>query len=84
MSRAYWGAALGVVLFGTHAFAQVSAPYMLSTGPARVGMSMGVATWPDDGPDLASVLEIADATLYTAKRTGKGRVLRAGATLQTG
>jgi len=60
------------------AMARVRTPYELAAGPARVGISMGVAIWPDDDPFWARVREQADVALYVAKRAGKGNVLRAG------
>lgn len=37
---------------------------------ARVGVSIGAATWPEHGTDAASLLGHADAALYQSKRTG--------------
>lgn len=36
----------------------------------RIGISAGVAVWPDHGTDAKSLLGHADAALYRAKRTG--------------
>jgi diguanylate cyclase (GGDEF)-like protein/putative nucleotidyltransferase with HDIG domain len=38
--------------------------------PAITGISIGTASAPADADDLATLLELADATLYDAKRTG--------------
>lgn len=44
---------------------------------AALGCSIGVAIWPAEGADLASVLKRADEAMYEAKRAGKDRfVLR--------
>ena len=40
----------------------------------RVTVSIGLATFPDDGRDKAQLLENADAALYRAKRAGKNAV----------
>jgi len=40
----------------------------------RVTISVGVAVYPDDGKDLASLVDAADAALYAAKRAGRNRV----------
>ena len=43
-------------------------------GPVTVTISIGVASYPDDGETAAEVLEKADARLYSAKRKGRNRV----------
>lgn len=43
----------------------------------RPGISIGVATFPDDAPDPVGLFKKADAALYAAKRAGKNRVLPA-------
>jgi two-component system, cell cycle response regulator len=42
-------------------------------GTLRVTMSLGVATFPDDGPKKATLVERADGCLYHAKRSGRNR-----------
>jgi diguanylate cyclase (GGDEF)-like protein len=42
--------------------------------PARITISVGVATWPEDTGDLAGLIDAADAALYAAKRTGRNTV----------
>jgi diguanylate cyclase (GGDEF)-like protein len=46
-------------------------------GPLRVTMSLGVATFPDDGQKKAELVEKADACLYQAKRQGRNRSVAA-------
>jgi diguanylate cyclase (GGDEF)-like protein len=41
----------------------------------RVTVSIGVATWPEDGRTAEEVLEAADQALYLAKRQGRNRVI---------
>jgi diguanylate cyclase (GGDEF)-like protein len=41
-----------------------------------LSISGGVASFPDDGLDPASIVEVADRALYHAKATGRNRVLR--------
>lgn len=40
----------------------------------RVTISVGVAVWPDDGRDLADLIDGADAALYAAKLAGRDAV----------
>jgi diguanylate cyclase (GGDEF)-like protein len=42
---------------------------------AKLDISGGVAAFPQDGVDARSVLAVADARLYEAKRAGRGRVI---------
>ncbi len=44
------------------------------SAPVQVTLSVGVASFPDDGKDHHVILEKADAALYAAKRQGKNRV----------
>jgi diguanylate cyclase (GGDEF)-like protein/PAS domain S-box-containing protein len=41
---------------------------------SQVGVSVGIAVYPDDGVDAAKLLANADSALYRAKREGRGRV----------
>lgn len=42
----------------------------------RVGCSIGIASWPEDDSDMATVMRHADAALYKAKRDGRNRAVR--------
>ncbi|MFP4240219.1 MAG: histidine kinase N-terminal 7TM domain-containing protein [Rhodosalinus sp.] len=44
----------------------------------EVRFSAGLATWPDDHPDLDAVLRLADARLYRAKDAGRSQTLADG------
>lgn len=53
----------------------LSAPYPGVSSP--LGVSIGVAFFPYDGPDMKTLMLAADRALYAAKAAGKGRVLAA-------
>jgi diguanylate cyclase (GGDEF)-like protein len=52
-------------------------------GPLAVTMSLGVATFPDDGAKKAALVERADACLYDAKRGGRNRSVSSAARART-
>lgn len=41
---------------------------------SHVGLSIGIAVYPDDGVDAATLVANADSALYRAKREGRGKV----------
>ena len=43
--------------------------------PMRLTLSAGIASWPQDGPDLSALLRRADTRLRQAKLEGRNRVL---------
>jgi diguanylate cyclase (GGDEF)-like protein/PAS domain S-box-containing protein len=52
----------------------VSTPILLAGHSLRVGCSIGVSVWPDDGADIQTLLSHADAAMYHAKTHAKGGV----------
>lgn len=51
----------------------VTEPMELAGQIARVGASIGIAIFPQDGDNLELLLKAADAAMYRAKKGGKGR-----------
>ncbi len=47
-------------------------PVTIDAHVLRLGGSIGIAIWPDDGGDFASLLRCADQALYAAKAGGRG------------
>jgi diguanylate cyclase (GGDEF)-like protein/PAS domain S-box-containing protein len=48
-------------------------PHQLAGGDVTVTVSLGVALYPRDGRDAASLIANADAAMYAAKQRGRGR-----------
>ncbi|WP_346618970.1 diguanylate cyclase [Blastococcus montanus] len=59
-----------------------AAVHLLDGEAVRVTISAGVAVCPDDEGTAAALLEAADRALYTAKATGRNRVVASGALLR--
>jgi diguanylate cyclase (GGDEF)-like protein len=51
-------------------------PFERDGVPLRPGISIGVAAFPDDAQDPATLFQRADEALYRAKQAGKNRVCR--------
>ncbi len=65
----------GALQVAERVLAAIAAPMVLDEGAVRLGVSVGVAVaTPGIGRD--ELLRRADAAMYEAKRTGKGRVAR--------
>jgi diguanylate cyclase (GGDEF)-like protein len=47
-------------------------PFQLSACQAQIGVSIGIALYPDDGTDSQQMMQIADSVMYSAKQQGKG------------
>jgi diguanylate cyclase (GGDEF)-like protein/PAS domain S-box-containing protein len=52
----------------------LAAPFDLGAGEAKVGASIGIARFPQDGTEPALLLEQADQAMYGIKRGGKNGV----------
>jgi len=50
-------------------------PHAETQPEGRLTVSIGVATCPDDAPDLVGLIRAADAALYAAKHAGRDRVV---------
>jgi diguanylate cyclase (GGDEF)-like protein/PAS domain S-box-containing protein len=55
-----------------HIIAAVSEPIDIQAHSVRVGASIGIAFYPDDGEDVATLIKHADVAMYAAKADGKG------------
>ncbi|MBC3936390.1 EAL domain-containing protein [Undibacterium sp. CY7W] len=52
----------------------LSLPVRIDEHQFRIGASIGIATFPQDGDGLSEILSAADSAMYEAKRQGKGRI----------
>ncbi len=50
-------------------------PVARASGPARVTVSAGVASWPEDGLTAEELIGRADARMFEAKNAGRNRVI---------
>jgi len=59
--------------------AQIAQPFELGQNrPIHIGVSIGSATYPDDGLTADDLMRAADGAMYEAKRRGKGIVVNSG------
>jgi len=56
----------------------LAAPATLEGRPVQLSASIGVAVYPDDGEDLDTLTALADASMYTRKRSRAAVVAAAG------
>lgn len=54
-----------------HILAAVAQPYRIGAASLRVSFSIGIAVFPDDGVDEATLMRRADTAMYEAKRNGR-------------
>lgn len=45
-------------------------------------MSLGIASYPEDGESIDRLIKQADAALYAAKQTGRNKVVKYGAAIE--
>ena len=57
----------------------ISKPHQIGPHDLKVGASIGISLFPDDAVDADSLLRQADAALYRAKASGRGRYCFCGA-----
>jgi diguanylate cyclase (GGDEF)-like protein/PAS domain S-box-containing protein len=59
-------------LVGKKLIAAVAEPMSIDGHVIDIGVSIGIAIYPDDGDDADALLEAADLALYAAKQHGRG------------
>jgi diguanylate cyclase (GGDEF)-like protein len=63
-------------VLATRLRAEITQPVTLRGLSVRVGASIGLSACPRDGADPATLIEIADAAMYEAKRAGRNQIRR--------
>ncbi|MFO7728038.1 MAG: diguanylate cyclase [Desulfonatronovibrio sp.] len=53
--------------------AELSSPYQIGREQCRLGVSIGISMYPDDGSDPEKIIGQADKAMYQAKSTGRGK-----------
>ena len=51
----------------------IAEPVVIEGHNLHVSTSIGISLWPDDGPDIETLLRQADTAMYHAKELGRGR-----------
>lgn len=66
------GSPLLATSLADHLLAALVPPYRLDGARVRVGASIGVAHWPEDGASAKKLFETADRAVYAAKAVDRG------------
>ena len=52
--------------------------FLTELGPLKVTLSLGIATYPDHGEAREGLIDLADQSLYDAKRHGRNQSVTVG------
>ncbi|MCP9850153.1 diguanylate cyclase domain-containing protein [Cyanobium sp. Morenito 9A2] len=63
-----------LLALGQKLIEQVSRPYPELPGTVHIGMSVGIARWPENGNDADALLKAADIAMYAAKEATGAKV----------
>lgn len=66
---------------GSAILATLAEPFDVQGHEIKIGASIGVAMRPEHGCDLTDLMKAADAAMYQAKESGRGRIYRFDAVL---
>lgn len=61
-----------IALIASNIITTISQPYMIEDQMIKIGASIGVSVFPDDGADADSLILQADKAMYAAKAEGRG------------
>lgn len=60
------------VLIAQKVIAALTAPFYIKGNECRIGVSIGISLYPQDGDDVETLVTRADEAMYRAKETGRG------------
>ena len=63
----------GAALVAQRVIAAMAQPFGLGSHSVSIGISIGIATWPEHAGTVDNLLLAADAAMYRAKRSGRNR-----------
>jgi len=63
----------GASVVANNIIQQLSQPFLINDIPVKISASVGVASYPEAGSDVASILKHADKAMYAAKAAGRGQ-----------
>lgn len=61
-----------VIMLAQRILTVLEEPFLINEQSLQIGMSMGIALFPEDGRDADNLMRQADAAMYKAKRTKSG------------
>lgn len=62
----------GATHAASHIIQRLSEPYGIDIHTLNIGVSVGIAIYPQDGGDVGTLLRAADTAVYAAKSSGRG------------
>lgn len=65
---------VAIQIFGDRLIKAIEKPIQLDDKTLHLGTSIGVASYPQDGDNLNQLIDLADAAMYKAKKSGKGKL----------
>jgi diguanylate cyclase (GGDEF)-like protein len=52
---------------------ELEAPFFIRNQPVKLGASIGISLYPEDGENAQDLLRMADTAMYAAKKSGRGQ-----------
>lgn len=65
---------VAIKIFGDRLIKAIEKPIQLDDKTLHLSTSIGVASYPQDGISLNQLIDLADAAMYNAKKSGKGKL----------
>ena len=65
---------VAIQIFGDRLIKAIEKPIQLDDKTLHLGTSIGIASYPQNGDTLNQLIDLADAAMYKAKKSGKGKL----------